>query len=256
MPLKQGKSRATVSANIRELRATGRPQGQAIAIALRTAGKAQKKADGGGVTVKAKQPDERELRDIGFTMLKDGLDLPYSDLLRRLDMQDAVKVSDAVPRRASGGRLETPWFSRAAARGMGQTQAGYISGSTGGRADKVPMGVKGGSYVIPADVVSGVGGGNSEAGARAFNQMFKSGPYGAAAPGINLKSKAIRQKFADGGEVEIAASHGEYVVPPETVAELGDGDVEHGHNVLDAMVKTIRRQTIKRLRKLPGPKKR
>ena len=38
MPLKKGKSKAFVSANIRELRSSGRPQAQAVAIALRTAG--------------------------------------------------------------------------------------------------------------------------------------------------------------------------------------------------------------------------
>ena len=38
MPLKPGKSRATVSANIREMMRSGRPQKQAVAAALRTAG--------------------------------------------------------------------------------------------------------------------------------------------------------------------------------------------------------------------------
>jgi hypothetical protein len=37
MPLKKGKSPATVSANIRELKASGRPQAQSVAIALNTA---------------------------------------------------------------------------------------------------------------------------------------------------------------------------------------------------------------------------
>lgn len=37
MPLKKGKSREVVSANIRELKATGRPTKQAVAIALSTA---------------------------------------------------------------------------------------------------------------------------------------------------------------------------------------------------------------------------
>lgn len=37
MPLKKGKSRATVSANIRTEIAAGRPQRQAVAIALDTA---------------------------------------------------------------------------------------------------------------------------------------------------------------------------------------------------------------------------
>lgn len=34
MPLKSGKSQETVSGNIRELKASGRPQAQAVAIAL------------------------------------------------------------------------------------------------------------------------------------------------------------------------------------------------------------------------------
>jgi hypothetical protein len=39
MPLKPGKSKAVISANIRKLKSEGRPQAQAVAISLRTAGK-------------------------------------------------------------------------------------------------------------------------------------------------------------------------------------------------------------------------
>lgn len=43
MPLKKGRSKKVISANIRTEMRAGRPQKQAIAIAMRKAGKARKK---------------------------------------------------------------------------------------------------------------------------------------------------------------------------------------------------------------------
>lgn len=43
MPLKRGSSNKTVSANVRKLMDEGRPQKQAVAIALRKAGKGKGK---------------------------------------------------------------------------------------------------------------------------------------------------------------------------------------------------------------------
>lgn len=52
MPLKKGSSQSTISQNIREMRASGRPQKQAVAAAMRTAGKPKVKGQNLGRTVR------------------------------------------------------------------------------------------------------------------------------------------------------------------------------------------------------------
>lgn len=175
-----------------------------------------------------------------------------------LDIQRrAKKARGGATKMAAGG---IPWYARAEAKGI--EHSGFIHSPVAGRTDKIPLGVKGNSYVVPADVVSSVGQGNSLAGANGLSKLFSMGPYGTSAPKMNIKSaKPIRQKFADGGDaeggapVDIIAAGGEFVIDPDKVAEIGGGDMTKGHNLLDAMVSHIRRKTIKTLRKLPKPKR-
>jgi hypothetical protein len=53
----------------------------------------------------------------------------------------------------------------------------------------------------------------------------------------------------------INASAGEFVISPEEVRRRGKGDLQLGHEALDAWVKGLRREHIKTLQKLPGPAK-
>lgn len=117
--------------------------------------------------------------------------------------------------------------------------AGPLHSTVAGRTDHLPISVTAGSYVLPADIVSSLGEGNTNAGMQIVEQMFPRLP-GAL-------------KFAAGGKVPIAAAGGEYVLTPEQVAAVGGGDLDMGHSILDDWVRQTRAQTIRTLSSLPGP---
>jgi hypothetical protein len=139
---------------------------------------------------------------------------------------------------------------------------GPIQSPVAGRTDHVPLNVPSGSYVIPADIVSGVGQGNSQAGHHALSRTFsKMMPSGHA---TNSGFGRIKQKgFKAGGTtdkgsnepVEIMAAGGEFVVPREAVMHIGAGNMKRGHEILDEYVKAERAKLVKTLKKLPGPAK-
>jgi hypothetical protein len=52
-------------------------------------------------------------------------------------------------------------------------RGGYLQGSTGGQADKIPAMLSDGEYVIPADIVSDAGDGNNQAGAQKFDALIR-----------------------------------------------------------------------------------
>lgn len=139
--------------------------------------------------------------------------------------------------------------SRAAGGGIGAKPfTGPLYGTTGGRADKLPGTARNGSHVVPADIVSHMGQGNTNAGMKILDRMFGSGPYGMALP---------RRRRAEGGAVEqeipVMLSDGEYVIGPEIVATLGNGDVDIGHDIIDAWIMQERQNAINTLASLPPP---
>jgi hypothetical protein len=51
----------------------------------------------------------------------------------------------------------------------------------------------------------------------------------------------------------IIAAGGEFVIPPEKVREIGGGDIDRGHKILDHWVMSTRKKHIKTLRGLKQP---
>lgn len=154
----------------------------------------------------------------------------------------AIALSTARKGRSAGG--PPPMTPKTSAPKTEAIHTGPIHSPVAGRTDHLNMHVPSGAYVIPADIVSALGEGNTMAGFRAVKMMF---------------NKA--QGYAAGGEAEtgepvpIIAAGGEYVLSPQEVAWAGGGDMDTGHRALDAWVKETRAELINTLKKLPGPKK-
>lgn len=180
---------------------------------------------------------------------------------------------------ANGGYTTTKTTEGAFFGGPTKVHSGPIRAAVAGRTDHLPIHVPSGAYVIPADIISGMGEGNTDAGFKVAKSIFsvplygssyKAPAYGAAPTpyGENPKQaygQGLTQPYgmpmpakAGGGETDaapIVAAGGEYVIHPDDVRRLGGGDLDAGHRELDRFVKMYRKHLIDTLKKLPGPKK-
>lgn len=163
-----------------------------------------------------------------------------------------------------GGDFARGGFTKKGGKKKIMPHSGPINSLVAGRTDHLPMHVRSGSYVIPADIISAMGEGNTSAGFRSANIMFGGNPYGgkkmpygaSGGPyGANMPGKAEGGGLSENNLVPIVAAGGEYVLSPEQVMAVGKGDLDAGHQILDHFVKKMRQKTIKTLSKLPGPKK-
>lgn len=219
MPLQPGSSRAVIGNNIREMQDSGHPHDQAVAAALSNA-RRHPRADGGTA-----------------------LNAPFDPI-------EAATHIARQPMQGGGMAFAAPWFERQEARDIEHTPYGFSMGTGGGRHDKNNVDVGSGSYVIPADVVSGLGEGNSLNGAKVWDSILHTMPYGIAAPqqrrgmgpphpphdpmlaaGIEegIKAPPISPTVSRGGapepqggeKIPIVAADGEVIVSPDDVRRIG-----------------------------------
>jgi len=196
-----------------------------------------------------------------------------SELVHTGKYPQAQAVAIALAKSRTGKMVGGSFFGGPATSETSKVHVGPIHSPVAGRTDHLPMHVPSGAYVIPADIISAMGEGNTMAG---FNvaksifhpivkpsSMFKPIPYMSGLPGASAylglpgqKGKAAGgQLAASAAPVPIVAAGGEYVIHPDDVTNLGGGDIDRGHRELDAFVKKMRAKTVNTLRKLPPPKK-
>jgi hypothetical protein len=123
-------------------------------------------------------------------------------------------------------------------------KGGMIDSDIPGRTDEIPMKVASGAYVLPADIPSALGQGNTMAGKSILDNMF----------GGNDSKQMASGGPTDDDHVPIIAAGGEYLIHPDKVKEIGQGDMAKGHKVLDKFVLHTRKEHIKTLKKLKPPK--
>lgn len=240
MPLTHGSSQKTISHNISEMVHAGHPHNQAVAAALATARKTR--AEGGTYTTTTTGP---------------------SAFMGNLLHEKIPASNDSTVKH--------------------KLHEGPIRSPVAGRTDHLPMTVASGSFVIPADIISKKGEGNTEAGFKVAKELFspmggykisrhmfssapyfqhEGLPYHASKMPYGAGSTPYGARLATGGSppedtnpVEIIAAGGEYVIPPRVVRAIGKGDIDYGHDILDNFVIESRKDLIKTLQNLPGPKR-
>lgn len=80
--------------------------------------------------------------------------------------------------RASGGSMEHMARGGSPSQQSAPAQYGLVASDVPGRTDRHNMDLGSGSFVLPADVVAGLGEGNSLAGSSVIDKMLHSSPYG------------------------------------------------------------------------------
>lgn len=184
----------------------------------------------------------------------------------------------AVPGYADGGDVsKMPGMMKQSGSAETYHHSGLLNSSGPGRTDTINTNVPAGAYVIPADVVSGLGEGNTLAGSAVIDKMFGTAPYGIRSPKINrgrlpsppsdisrtepnpsVDTSFIDSagKYAKGGDAKskapVVVAGGEHVLSPQQIINKF-GSLRRGHKILDEWVVQTRQKTAKEMMSLAPP---
>lgn len=149
---------------------------------------------------------------------------------------------------------------------------GPVNSAVPGRTDAHKTQVPSGSYVLPADIISARGQGNTAAGMNVFQSMFKMGPYGSPAGSIRpgrtmpkpmVAPKMMKPMMASGGgkggssnigkPTPVHLAGGELIIPPDRLMAIVHPNLKVAHEIMDKFVVAERKKHINTLKRLPGP---
>ena len=186
------------------------------------------------------------------------IDAGYNRIMEGQTFPDVPLPQPRPKHRADGGGM--PWYAKNEARSM--AHVGPIRSAVPGRTDHIPLNVPNGSYVLPAQHVSHLGQNNTEAGFAVLGRMFKTPhiahghlPSAPKPPSSKFSAHGGRAEDGDDDSVPIMAAGGEFVLHPDIVRDIGDGNLDHGHRILDEWIKRTKEVHAKTIAKLPGPAK-
>lgn len=140
---------------------------------------------------------------------------------------DALRI--ARKRRDDGGATT----STVKKTGAPHIHSGPIHSPVAGRTDHLPMHVESGSYVLPADIVSAGGEGNTIAGFKILRRMFGGEPYDGGASPYGQSAGVYGAEYAKGGAVRAAGII--FMAPQKEILLMRRaGDNHHGEWALPA----------------------